>query len=134
MNIRANHWNYNWLDIEKAPFVFSNKYNGPQIKWTGFDDVKSFEYKVRFLKEAGLGGAMLFSLDTEDFDNDCEQGKFPLLRVINHHLNKEIKVEYPDHNQINDRVKTQFNYISMDSQVKEFLNANNITNQNGGFL
>ena len=134
MNIRADHWNYNWIEQEKVSFVFSDKFNGPVIKWAGFDDARRFEHKVRFLKQAGLGGAMLFTLDNDDHCNDCAQGRFPLLSVINRHLNKNVRVEYPDHTRIFDKFKTQFNFISiMEHNMQEFFHASNVRNQNGKF-
>ena len=134
MSIRAFHWNYNWLEYEKAPFVFTNIFNEPEITWAGFDDVKSFEYKVRFLKEAGLGGAMFFALDSDDHADKCQQGPYPLLRVINHHLNKNIQVEFPDQQKINDKFKTNFELISQKQSFRRFFASTKIANENGNLI
>ena len=64
--------------------------------WAGFDDVRSIDLKVKYLIESGLGGAMLFSLDHDDFKGNCGQDRFPLSRVIKYHLDKNIQVKYPD--------------------------------------
>ena len=49
---------------------------------------------------AGFGGAMVFSIDQDDVYNDCRQGKYPLLRVVNFYLNDKLSVEFPDANKL----------------------------------
>ena len=39
---------------------------------------------------------MFFSLTYDDFQDYCFQDEFPLLRVINYHLNKANQIAYPD--------------------------------------
>ncbi|KAK2106828.1 Chitinase-3-like protein 2 [Saguinus oedipus] len=36
-------------------------------QWVGYDDVESMETKVQFLKNLNLGGAMIWSIDMDDF-------------------------------------------------------------------
>ena len=45
--------------------------------------------------DKGFGGAMLFSLNNDDYDNNCFQKPFPLLRVLNYHLSPSIPTEFP---------------------------------------
>ena len=68
------------------------------MRWVGFDDVRSFDAKLRYLMRAGFGGAMVFSIDHEDAYQMCRQGKLPLLRVVNFFLNDKLNIEYPDAN------------------------------------
>ena len=72
----------------------------PILTWTGFDDVRSLDHKVRYLMDNDFGGAMLFSSAYDDFQNQCFQLKYPLMRVINFHLNKRIQVDYPNPDKI----------------------------------
>ena len=99
--IKFNDWDYKWLNHEKVPFAFSN-WNDMPLRWVGFDDVRSMEAKVRYLMRAGFGGAMVFSIDQEDVFNDCTQGEYPLLRVINFYLNEKTtnRIEFPDANKL----------------------------------
>lgn len=57
-------------------------------QWLGFDDAESIKTKLSFLIAKQLGGAMLWSIDTDDFGGYCGQGKFPLTRMISKQLNK----------------------------------------------
>ena len=46
-----------------------------------------FPEQVNYLKQLGLGGFMIWSLDLDDFANKCGQGKYPLLQAMNDALN-----------------------------------------------
>lgn len=94
--IRHYKFRYKWLDHEKAPFVYVTEPDSPIAKWAGIEDIWSIDFKVKYLKDAGLGGATLFSLDRDDYRKYCYQERFPLLRTINHHLNQKHKVDFPE--------------------------------------
>ena len=98
--IKKDHWSYVWIESQQVPFAYTNElYDGShsQIEWVGFEDVRSIEMKVKYIMEKGLGGAMYWSLDMDDFTGTwCGQGKYPLLRVINHYLNPKLKTSMPD--------------------------------------
>ena len=98
VGIRSRNWKYGWFEVEKAPFVYetSAKFNDPYLLWAGFENTKSIDLKFKYLMKAGLGGATLFSIEKDDPDRLCFQGTFPLIRVINHNLNKKLKVAFPD--------------------------------------
>ena len=93
---------YKWLGDEKVPCIhnIAAVKPSPVLVWTGYDDVRSLDFKVRYLMDNDFGGAMLFSLNYDDFTGQCFQLEFPLMRVINFHLNPRIKVEYPNPNKI----------------------------------
>ena len=99
--IRYNRLRYKWLEIEKAPFVYSIQPDDLSVaKWAGYEDIWSIDLKVKYLMEAELGGATLFSLDKDDYRGDCFQGPFPILRTINHHLNRKRNVSFPQLGQV----------------------------------
>ncbi|CAL4094059.1 unnamed protein product [Meganyctiphanes norvegica] len=52
-------------------------------QWVGYDDLESIKMKSQWGKSLGLGGAMLWSIETDDFHGLCGQGKFPILHTIN---------------------------------------------------
>jgi len=68
-------------DVQKIPYAVSGD------QWIGFDDVQSITDKVNFVKSKGLGGGMVWSIDTDDFRGLCGQGKYPLLKTISKLLN-----------------------------------------------
>ncbi|KAK1333973.1 hypothetical protein QTO34_004971 [Cnephaeus nilssonii] len=52
-------------------------------QWVGFDDAESLKAKVGYLKRRGLGGAMVWAMDMDDFGGSfCNQGRYPLLRTL----------------------------------------------------
>jgi len=93
-------WKYVWIEQQKVPFAYSNEVlSNPsaQIDWVGFDDVQSIAVKAKYILDNNLGGGMLWSLDMDDFTGSfCNQGKYPILRTLNHYLNPKFKYEKPD--------------------------------------
>ncbi|XP_037913621.1 probable chitinase 10 [Hermetia illucens] len=56
-------------------------YNRDQ--WVSFDDAPMIRHKSEYVKAMGLGGAMIWALDLDDFRNLCKCEKYPLLKTIN---------------------------------------------------
>lgn len=85
------------MEVERTPFVYTNQPELPFQVWAGFEDTRSIDIKVNYLMNAGLGGAMLFSIDSDDYSGVCAEEEYPLLRVISYHLNKnKTNIAYPD--------------------------------------
>uniref|UniRef100_A0A1I8NSV0 GH18 domain-containing protein n=1 Tax=Stomoxys calcitrans TaxID=35570 RepID=A0A1I8NSV0_STOCA len=59
-----------------SPYVSSGS------EWISFENELSITCKANYIKSMQLGGAMLFSLNTDDFSGYCKNGKYPLLRTI----------------------------------------------------
>jgi len=69
----------------KAMYAYSTK----EHNWVGYDDPKTLSTKLDYVKSKGLGGAMIWAIDLDDFSGKfCEQGKYPLLTTINNILIK----------------------------------------------
>ncbi|OXA59868.1 putative chitinase 3 [Folsomia candida] len=64
-------------------------YKGDQ--WVSFDDVDMIRKKSQYVKDMGIGGAMIWALDLDDFRNVCGCEKHPLLKTINRVLR-----DYPE--------------------------------------
>ncbi|RXG60009.1 hypothetical protein Avbf_10088 [Armadillidium vulgare] len=56
-------------------------YSGDQ--WVSYDDVAMVQTKSEYVLSMGLGGAMIWSLDLDDFANRCGTEAYPLLKTIN---------------------------------------------------
>ena len=52
-------------------------------QWVGYDDVDMIRRKSEFVKQNNYGGAMIWALDLDDFNNVCNCEQYPLLRTIN---------------------------------------------------
>ncbi|XP_075997215.1 acidic mammalian chitinase-like [Genypterus blacodes] len=66
-----------WDATQEVPYAYDAK------TWAGYDNVKSFQKKIQWLKQGGFGGAMVWSLDLDDFTGTfCGQGKYPLIGAI----------------------------------------------------
>ncbi|XP_021959289.1 probable chitinase 10 [Folsomia candida] len=60
-------------------------YSGNQ--WVSYDDPAFARKKVAYLKSKGLGGAMVWSLDFDDFNNQCGGGRYPVINALKQALN-----------------------------------------------
>uniref|UniRef100_A0A3Q3KGG2 chitinase n=1 Tax=Monopterus albus TaxID=43700 RepID=A0A3Q3KGG2_MONAL len=66
-----------WDAPQQVPYAYN------QGIWVGYDNVKSFQIKIQWLKQSGFGGAMVWSLDLDDFSGTfCGQGRYPLINTI----------------------------------------------------
>lgn len=72
-----------------APYAF----NGRQ--WLGYEDEKSVVTKVQYIKDNGLAGAMVWSIDTDDFHGFCTGKKFGLIATIDEALYGQVPTGPP---------------------------------------
>lgn len=62
-----------------SPFMHAN------TEWISYEDERSVECKAHFVRDQQLGGAMLFSLNTDDVLQYCNErggGQFPLAQKV----------------------------------------------------
>ncbi|XP_046990556.1 probable chitinase 10 [Schistocerca americana] len=73
---------YIWDDEMKVPYAVMGD------QWVGFDDERSIRHKMKWLKEGGYGGAMVWTVDMDDFTGTvCGGGvKYPLIGAIREEL------------------------------------------------
>ncbi|XP_040851852.1 chitotriosidase-1-like [Ochotona curzoniae] len=74
-------WDAHRINEQKVPCASRGN------QWVGFDDVESFKAKVSYLRQMGLGGAMVWTVDLDDFRGSfCNQGPYPLIRTLHQEL------------------------------------------------
>ena len=75
-------WRKNSGNSNYGPFAF----NIQDKQWVGFDDVASVSKKSDYILQNSYGGAAVWTLDLDDFNNVCCQGQYPLLSAISSKL------------------------------------------------
>lgn len=71
-----------WATHQDAAYRFG-PYSWLGNQWVGYDSAEMCRRKVDFLKSKGLGGAMVWSLDLDDFRGSfCRAGAYPLLNAL----------------------------------------------------
>ncbi|XP_044204818.1 acidic mammalian chitinase-like [Thunnus albacares] len=72
-----------WIDSQKVPYAVKGN------QWVGFDNQRSYDAKVDYLRSRQLGGAAVWTLDMDDFSGQfCEQGKYPLISHLKRKLSE----------------------------------------------
>lgn len=80
---------------QKAMTIFDHDTRTPysfyKRDWISFDNEISLAYKAEYAASLGLGGAMVFSLNTDDYRGSslCSSSVFPLTSRINIVLNDD---------------------------------------------
>ncbi|XP_014809103.1 PREDICTED: acidic mammalian chitinase-like [Calidris pugnax] len=70
-----------WDAAEDVPYAYKGS------EWVGYDNIKSFNIKVDWLKKGNFGGAMVWAIDLDDFTGTfCKQGKYPLITTLKNGL------------------------------------------------
>ncbi|CAF3162533.1 unnamed protein product [Rotaria socialis] len=78
-----------WDAKQLVPYI-AGPYNQPKA---GVENVRSMKYKANYIKKNNLGGAMIWTLDMDDFRGQfCCQGKFPLIKTIKAVLHGQLKL------------------------------------------
>ncbi|NWS78732.1 CHIA chitinase, partial [Crotophaga sulcirostris] len=70
-----------WDAPQDVPYAYKGS------EWVGYDNIKSYNIKVDWLKQNNFGGAMVWTLDMDDFTGTfCNQGKYPLITTLKNSL------------------------------------------------
>jgi chitinase len=75
-NMKTQSWTLEWSNEQHTPYAHKGN------QWIGYDNVQSLAEKVKFMMDLGLGGSMVWSLETDDFRDVCGQGAYPLMNTI----------------------------------------------------
>ena len=57
-----------WIQI-KDPNGHIGPYAYRGYQWLSYDDIEMIRFKSEYIRNLGLGGAMIYSLDLDDFSN-----------------------------------------------------------------
>ncbi|KAK0161121.1 hypothetical protein PV327_009633 [Microctonus hyperodae] len=72
---KQQSWNKHYNEERHAPYAYNN------LQWITYDNVRSIKKKSEFIKKLDLGGAMVWSIETDDFRGICGE-KYPLLNTL----------------------------------------------------
>lgn len=85
--LSSGDWKRGWDKTTLTPYAYNSKTG----EWVSYDDAESLAYKVSYLIEEGLAGAMVWAIDDDDFSNG-----FPLIKKIKDILeNPETRPDLP---------------------------------------
>ncbi|GFG35165.1 hypothetical protein Cfor_12741 [Coptotermes formosanus] len=76
----AGNLEQHWNAEQKSAYAF----HGDQ--WVGYDNIAAVRIKAEYITSSGLGGAMVWAIDTDDFRNICGDGRYPLINTIKTYL------------------------------------------------
>lgn len=79
--------NYQW-DVVRDPENRIGPYAYRGNQWVSYDDVDTIRVKAKYVRDMNLAGAMVWSIDLDDFRGDCECGENPLLTTLNQELSE----------------------------------------------
>ncbi|CAL8130787.1 unnamed protein product [Orchesella dallaii] len=83
-------WKISINEHLKAPYAFNDR------QWIGYEDVESIYYKAEYARNMDLGGAMVWSLETDDFKGKCHDEPYILLKTIVNTMNGDGLPNIPD--------------------------------------
>ncbi|KAI3380099.1 hypothetical protein SNEBB_010671 [Seison nebaliae] len=81
-NMISNGWKKIWHTEMAVPSIS----RGNEI--VGYDDLNSFDLKLKYVKYHNLAGVMVWSIAQDDINGACNQGKFPLLTKMKNVLER----------------------------------------------
>ncbi|CAH1961842.1 unnamed protein product [Acanthoscelides obtectus] len=75
-----------FLNTNRVTPVFDmdtkSSYASKYYEWISFDNQQSLTYKAEYIRDNGFGGAMVYSLNSDDWKGACKQGEFPLVESV----------------------------------------------------
>lgn len=63
--ICTNGWQRQWQSDQSVPYAYSGD------QWVGYDDIESAKIKSNYISNNNLGGAMFWSIESDDYSGKC---------------------------------------------------------------
>lgn len=72
-----------WEPEQQVPYLIQGD------QWVGYDDEESIKMKLKYIKEEGYAGAMIWNIDLDDFKQICPSSsrRYPLMSLMEETLN-----------------------------------------------
>lgn len=84
-NLTGSEWTKKWDEVGLCPYAYT------ETTWIGYEDERSLQEKINYVKRYSLGGMYAFSLDLDDYRGECGE-PFPLTRFLSrYHDETKIK-------------------------------------------
>ena len=104
--VKKDNWTRLWSREHQAPYAYKAN------QWVGYDDEESIRIKVNYVIKYCLGGAMVWSIDLDDFKGFCADKPYPLTRIISVSLKERDR-----------KMCTALKKIENDWDVKNYLDS-----------
>ena len=92
MSNASTEWKSNW-DVESSEAIAKVKtFNDTRV--VSYDSPRSIANKVRYAVQKGLGGVMVWSIDTDDFQGDCDDS-LNVDRFNDFRTKPKVKLNFP---------------------------------------
>jgi len=80
--IKEPGWEVMWDDAAQVPYAVHGN------QWLTYDNLRSVQQKLAYISSKGLGGAMVWEVNGDDFKGQCGDGKFPMMKLMMKTLNQ----------------------------------------------
>ncbi len=94
--VQKEKWTRGWSKSQRVPYAFKSN------QWVGYDDENSINIKVDYIVDHCLGGAMVWSIDLDDFKGFCSNQTFPLSKLIKDGLEEQSRSKCKELEKISD--------------------------------
>lgn len=74
--VKKENWTRVWSKEHQVPYAYKDN------QWVGYDDLESVKIKTKYIVKHCLGGAMIWSIDLDDFRSSCSDKPYPLTRAV----------------------------------------------------
>lgn len=78
-NVQNQGWTERFDNEGQVPFAYQGH------NWVGYENPRSAQLKMDFIRQKGYAGAMVWSIDFDDFKGTCGT-RFPLAQVLRNGL------------------------------------------------